>query len=273
MTGKSPAMANIYVDMSFDENVASYYIAVPAKYAGRKFALILTGDARIEYPTSGVGSSIGMGPSLPPQMVNRSAKCSPGISFSLTGMTSLCQVIFGTFPGVQNAGPIGDPVSGCLPEDSAPLTARSGFIWTLIQGTVNVATQPSWGHVIYALPSFDYLSGGTTVNQVEGIGLNGWYSTGFPTGCLAYRLPSNYEVTDTSVAASETFDGWLAWNNEMQFPVTVAARSRNNDMIANLLIALGAATASLSLGFIPVTYEANRSRKRESKRKSRDRNP
>jgi hypothetical protein len=47
----------------------------------------------------------------------------------------------------------------------------------------------------------------------------------------------------------------------------VLARQRSSEAEGNALLAGGAALAALSIGFMPVAYEANRSRKKANKQR------
>jgi len=140
-----------------------------------------------------------------------------------------------------------------------------------IGGLSDIRTSATWAYQIYTLPS---LIGSSSVNSYishwNGIALNGWYRTGDPIGCRNDILPTASELTDVYQPATMSEFGQLIWKSQDSFgTAALVMRRRDAEAIGNGLIASGAAMAALAIGFIPVAYEANRSRRRARRRPSR----
>ena len=242
-----------------DDNYASYEVTAPAKYAGRRYVLMLAGTARIDQP-SRLGDE--------PPLQARSLTCTYQVQGLPQRSTSPCQLISGTFPAeadvyMQDSGD-GEVVGGG--GGSAP-----DAVEIAIGGVSHITTGSNWAYQEYSLPSVDgWQPGyetGSYLQQWNGVPLGGWYETGDGTGCREDQLPVNAELTDVYQAATQSESGELIWDQSgADGPAALVTRQRDADEIGNALLALGAATAALAIGFVPVAYDADRERRRALKR-------
>ncbi|MBV9856471.1 MAG: hypothetical protein JOY82_18470 [Streptosporangiaceae bacterium] len=103
-------------------------------------------------------------------------------------------------------------------------------------------------------------------NEWNGISLSGWFQSNSVTACMVDDLPQNTELTDTYEPPMKSSDRVLVWNETQGNGEAFVMRRRNADEIGNAFLAVGAATAALAIGFIPVVYDANLERRRARKR-------
>lgn len=236
-----------------DRNSADYQVIVPSRYAGKRYVLLLQGGARIDGPDAMIAE---------PAFHSASVTC----EYPLKGIptqTGPCQLITGTFPARANATmPTG---SSCPSASASQLSGDAVEID--IAGSSHVASSLDWAHEGYDLPSIYTQSVNQDLNQWNGISLGGQYRTGDPAGCLMLVPPIGDEVTDADPGPDQSTVNLLTWHS-VNAGVALVARSRNAEEISNAMLALGAATIALGIGFIPVAYDAYRTRKRALNRRA-----
>lgn len=243
-----------------DGKDTDYQITVPAKYAGKRYVLLLAGTARIDQPSA---------PTLPfvhdPPLQSRSTNCTyPLLGMpQITRITEQCQLITGRFPAEANT---------YMPDADSCQLGAGGSVgsWTpnavMVEfvGTSQVTTASDWAYQQYSLPDIAGLvEPANYLARWNGIPLAGWYATGRMAACRVDQLPESVELSDTYNPAMQSVDGTLLWRgtNGLERAAFVVRR-RDADEIANALLAAGAAMAALAIGFIPVAYDADRERRR-----------
>lgn len=248
---------DIYVDAFFEQNAndyAEYYISVPAGFAGRKFILLLEGSARISDPKA-IGGGV---------IESRSVECHYGIEAAEA--TGPCQLISGR---IGNQHPIVTTGIPCLDEKSFFGLTDYRHVTVDVGGYSHIRTSATWAYQSYTLPSLTGDNSDSYLSGWAGIPLDGWYRTGHAIGCRNDILPVWSELTNVYEPATLSVLGQLIWKSQNSIgTAAIILRRRDAGAIGNGLIALGAAMAALAIGFVPITYEANRSRKRARRRRS-----
>jgi hypothetical protein len=258
-----PSAGQAYLYAGFvqdDADKAAYQVIVPAKDAGKRYVLLLTGTARIEQLTDDAGAA------FPSRLTKCDAPSYQGEAQEAQRQT--CQLITGRFASQAN---------GYMPpyrcEDgtsSFPLPPKPNAIETIFKGKPQLATSSSWPYQQYSLPGTDVWSEGSFGNRdsLDNISLDGWYYPATLGGCRADILPKNVEVTDIDTPATQSAGGELFWSSSQDMlAAAFVVRPHDAEEIGNALLATGAATAALAIGFIPVAYEAGRDRRQARKRR------
>jgi hypothetical protein len=239
--------------ISDDRNSADYQVIVPSQYAGKRYVLLLEGAARIDAPDAMIAE---------PAFHSAPVTCEypiPGIPTQ----TGPCQLITGTFPARANATM---PAGSSCPSSSA-YQLPGDAVEIDIAGSSHVAFSLDWAHEGYDLPSLYTQSVNQDVDRWNGISLGGQYRTGNPAGCLMVVPPIADELTDANPEPDHSTINLLTWNS-VNAGVALVTRSRSAEEVSNAMLALGAATIALGIGFIPVAYDAYRTRKRSLNRRA-----
>jgi flavin-binding protein dodecin len=248
-----------------DDNFAEYQVFAPSQDAGKKYVLMLQGSARVDHPT-------GMIPE--PGFRSTLSDCDYVLN-EIEPATGPCELIKGTFPDMANAEMPAD-AANCDEGSSDEIGNSSDRAVEIdLGGTSHILTSSDWAYQTYTLPSFTGLAADAYLNRWNGVDLEGWYKTGALVSCRLDITPTNGELTDASTPATVSTLGALLWNSNDSQSVADALvfRQRDAEEIGNGLVALGASTAALAIGFIPIAYDAIRVRKRVLKRQAvRDRN-
>jgi hypothetical protein len=75
-------------------------------------------------------------------------------------------------------------------------------------------------------------------------------------------------VTDIDTPATQSAGDELLWSSSQDMlPAAFVVRVHYAEEIGNALLATGAATAALAIGFIPVAYDAGRDRRQARRRR------
>lgn len=240
-----------------DHDYADYELVAPAAYAGKKYAIVLEGNARIDEPASLMSQ---------PPFSSKSVNCKYPAGYTPTS-TSPCQLIIGTFPKLTGFG-AGEEMSApgeCSQNGKFGASWTNKYVEISIAGASHMRTNSNWAYDSYSLPSLVSMGWGSSVDQWYGISLGGWYQPGITSGCRVDILPVEAEVTDEYEPATQSYPNVLVWQS-IDGVAALVTRQRDADEIGNALLAIGATTGALAIGFIPLAYEANRMRRRARKR-------
>ena len=236
---------------------AAYEVLAPAKEAGKKYVLMLEGSARLGAPSEIDGT---------PAVRSNSVTFSYSSAYYVTPTTGPCQLVRGTFPVTLNGGAAkGNPLpDSCDGTGGSPWKRSDDDVGIEIIGKSHLVTSASWAYQTYSLPGFtgSLIDRDAYLNSWAGGKLGGWYRSGNPVGCRVDELATDGEVTDISRPATQSSQELLAWQpTDAGGAAAVVIRGRDAEEIGNALLAIGAATAALAIGFIPVAYDTNRQRR------------
>jgi hypothetical protein len=257
-----PSAGSAYIYATFGQNndATDYEILVPAKDAGQQYALMLMGTALLDHPTDYYAS-----------FQSRLTTCTTTAAGWSGPPQQQCQLITGRFPSKANGYLPGPDVNRCQGEGyfNTPVAKAPNAVEMNFQGRSQLSTALSWAYQQYYLPGMTAWDSGVSGYQdsLNGISLAGWYELTTIGGCREDDLPENVDLTDIDTPATQSTGDQLHWNGPQIFSTALVVRRRDADEIGNALLAAGAATAALAIGFVPVVYDADRERRKARKRR------
>jgi hypothetical protein len=258
--------SNYYVHGSYsqDSDQTHYTFWLPKAYAGRPFVVLASGTAVLNDVQS---------PDTALSVKQRACAFDSDLLnvFRLSTSQHLrCEAIYGTIPTRERIK--GDGECGYMNSSLAK------YVSVEISGTSKTVTRPDWAHQVTNLPGLapqglvpDYLT------SWNGIQLSGIFMTGIQTACKDLTISSSWEtVYTTSEPWSATTDSMI-WTgaepnaggtveaftaNGNSSPMALQTKSRSADRLGNILLAVSTTCGAISIGFMPVAYEAWRRRAR-----------
>lgn len=264
----SPSPVAVGAASDFEPDTDGDYIAVylyfPARYRGHRFALALSGTAVLRdvgvlgRDSLGRTKEMAAGMAVKPcrDSFERLAMLGPIIIGGHT-FTESCQLITGKVPDVDPIQLFGDDaLAACYPTDSEQ------YVKVEVIGAGSFTSQPDWAHRNAALPSVDApsdLEESSRLTHWSGLAFGAPMYFQYPKVCETVELSSNYDQYESSDPAPgiQTPSAW-SWASPVRSPSMVGTRS-DATTIGNLLLAAMGAGLALTIGLIPVVYDARRS--------------
>jgi hypothetical protein len=238
----------IYADFNYDsaQNSVMYSFFMPASYLDYDYSVVLTGEAM--FPTN--------------YLIGENAKftnCKPVVEFS-TG----CEIITGNLrrDGVQlNTAPSLSSTSSCDKLADKITGSAAGYIALSFFGPATLSSRIDAFHKLLTLPM---ISG-----QLHG-SVDAW-NIPFPSrtmlpdinSCRSITTDGSVETESFSKPPDASFEDTYTWGPELDYnALTVVVKPRRAERWGNAAVAAGGAAAGLSIGFIPLAYEATGSWRR-----------
>jgi hypothetical protein len=221
----------IHARYSQDSAVVYYTLWFPNKYAGRKFAFRLSGSAVMRNAHTEVKAPL------------------TTEGWSCRDAQEQCQILYGVIP-VEQLEPI---VRGGPPDCSLDVTKQDNYTPVRISGDASIISDTDWVHHLTVLPDF------TDTYSFDGHELRGTYATALQIVCKELELNPTTKLGDVSSVPTAADTTRLTWNSEFADKhVSVVTADRSAGAWGNLLIATAGLLAAISIGFMPVAYDARR---------------